>query len=375
MSRFDDLVPAHIRALSSYRPGKPIRDAERECGVTCVKMASNENPLGPSPAAIEAMRAAAAQTNFYPDNESTRLRERLAERYHIGAEHILITDGSTVLLDLLARALLGPTTHAITSELSFIVYAIVTQAVGSKLVCVPMRDYAFDLDAIARAINSETRLVFLANPNNPTGTMFDAAAMDAFLGRMPRHVVVVLDEAYSDYAQDYALARGIAYSHSLDYVRQGRNVVVLRTFSKAHGLAGLRVGYGFGPPELMLHLSRVRNPFSVSVVAEAGALAALEDAGHIRRALENNRAGVAWLTSHLKEMGLRPVPTSTNFIYCEVGEDAGELAQRFQSEGVIIRPMTAWGAPTAIRVTVGTPEQNQLFLAALKKTLARVAAR
>jgi histidinol-phosphate aminotransferase len=338
-------------------------------------MASNENPLGPSPAAVEAMRAAAAETNYYPDNDATRLRERLAEVNRIGGEHILITAGSTVLLDLLARTLLSPATHAVTSELSFIVYTNVTQAAGSKLIRVPLRNHGYDLDAIAGTVNRDTRLVFLANPNNPTGTLFDAAATDAFLERVPENVIVVLDEAYCDYARDYTRARGIEYSHSLDYVRQGRNVVVLRTFSKAHGLAGLRVGYGFGPPELMQHLSRVRNPFSVSVVAEAGALAALDDESHIRRAVENNRAGVAWLAPQLAELGLRPVPTTANFIFCEVGEDAGDLARRLQSEGVIVRPMTAWGAPTAIRVTVGTPEHNQLFLAALKKSLARVAAR
>jgi histidinol-phosphate aminotransferase len=228
---------------------------------------------------------------------------------------------------------------------------------------------------MARAVTADTRIVFLANPNNPTGSMFTASAMDAFLERMPEHAMVVLDEAYCDYAADYAGARGLEYSHSLDYVRQGRNVVVLRTFSKAHGLAGLRVGYGLGPPELMQHLSRVRSPFSVSVVAEAGALAALDDQAHVRRALENNRAGVAWLSSQMAELGLRPLPTAANFIFCEVGEDAGELAHRLQAEGVIVRPMTAWGAPTALRVTVGTPENNQLFLAALKKSLARVAAR
>ncbi len=375
MSRFDDLVPAHIRVLVSYRPGKPIREAERESGVPCVKMASNENPLGPSPAALEAMRAAAAETNFYPDNECTRLRKRLAEVHGLAGEHILVTDGSTVLLDLLARTLLGPATHALTSELSFIVYSIVAQAAGSKLVRVPMRDYTYDLDAIARAVTAETRIVFLANPNNPTGTMFTAAALDAFLERLPGQALVVLDEAYCDYATDYAAGRGLEYSHSLDYVRQGRHLVVLRTFSKAHGLAGLRVGYGLGPPELMQHLSRVRSPFSVSVVAEAGALAALDDQAHVRRALENNRTGVAWLSSQLADLGLRPVPTAANFIFCEVGENAAELAHRLQAEGVIVRPMTAWGAPTAIRVTVGTPENNRLFLAALKKSLARVPAR
>jgi histidinol-phosphate aminotransferase len=271
--------------------------------------------------------------------------------------------------------MLSPATHAITSELSFIVYTHVVQAAGSKLVRVPMRNWGFDLDAIASAINADTRLIFLANPNNPTGTMFDAAATDAFLARVPAHVVIVLDEAYCDYAADCARPHGIEYSHSLDYVRQGRDVVVLRTFSKAHGLAGLRVGYGFGPPDLVQLLSRLRNPFAVSAVAEAGALAALDDESHIRRAVENNRVGVAWLTQELKQMGLQPVPTTSNFIFCEVGEDGGDLAKRLQSEGVIVRPMTAWGAPAAIRITVGTPEHNQLFMNALKKSLARVPAR
>ncbi|MGH9580733.1 MAG: histidinol-phosphate transaminase [Terriglobales bacterium] len=375
MSRFDDLIPEHIRALSLYQPGKPIRQAERESGIRCIKLSSNENPLGPSPKALEAMRKAAAQANFYPDNDASEVRQRLAALHDVAVEQVLVTDGSTVLLDILARTLLGPGHNAVTSERSFIVYPIVTRAAGAHLIEVPMRNDAFDLEAIAEAIGDDTRLVFLANPNNPTGTMFDAAATDAFLERVPSHVIVVLDEAYCDYARHYARLHNIEYSRSLDYVRAGRNVVVLRTFSKAHGLAGIRVGYGLGPAELLLHLARVRTAFSISAVAEAAALAALDDEAHVQRSVESNAAGVAWLQAKLREMGVRAVPTTANFIYFDAGEDAAPLARRIQAEGVIVRPMNAWGAPNALRVTVGTPEQNELFISALRKTLARAAVR
>jgi histidinol-phosphate aminotransferase len=375
MASIEDFIPEHIRALAQYIPGKPIRQAERESGVACIKMSSNENPLGPSPRAMEAMRRAVAETNYYPDNDASDLRRRLAERHDLGAEHVIVADGSTVLIDLLARMLLAPGRNAVTSQRSFIVYPIAVRAAGGTLVEVPIRDDAFDLDAIARAITRETRLVFLANPNNPTGTLFDAAATDAFLDRVPDDVLVALDEAYCDYATHYARSRGMDYSHSLDYVRQGRNLIVLRTFSKAHGLAGARVGYGFGSPRLVEYLSRLRTAFSISAVAEAGALAALDDAAHIRRSLEMNEIGVAWLGQQFRELGIRFVPTAANFIYFEVGEDAAALARRLQAEGVIVRPLTAWGAPTALRVTVGTPEMNQRFVAALKKVMERAPVR
>ena len=372
MIDFDDLVPEHIRALGSYTPGKPLRQAERESGVRCIKMASNENPFGPSPRALEAMRAAAAQANFYPDNDVSDLRLLLAERSGIRPEQTLVTNGSTALLGVLARTLLVPGLNAVTSERSFIVYPIVTRATGARMVAVPMKDDAFDLDALAAAIDRNTRLVFIANPNNPTGTMFSAAALDAFLDKVPEHLVVALDEAYCDFAADFAAMHGLEYSHSFDYVRQGRNVVVLRTFSKAHGLAGVRIGYGFGPAALLQYCNRLRTTFSVSAIAEAAAVAALGDEGHIRKTIENNRQGAQWLTQKLRELGLKPVPTCTNFIYVDVGEDAAALSKRIQAEGVIIRPMSGpWGAPTAIRVTIGTPEQNQRFLQALTRAMAK----
>ena len=372
-SDFKNLVPGHIRSLGPYTPGKPIRQARRESGVEMIKMASNENPFGPSPRAIEAIRNIAPAVHLYPDNESSELRARLAERHKVAAENVIVTDGSTVALDLLSRTLLAPGLHAITSQRSFIVYPIVTAAAGGTLIQVPTRDDGFDLDAIAASVDANTRLIFIANPNNPTGTMFDAEACDRFLARVPDHVVVVLDEAYADFGSAFASERNMEYSRSLDYVRAGRrNIVVLRTFSKAHGLAGLRVGYAFGDPELLQYIGRVKTAFSVSAVSEAAALAAMNDPSHIGKTIENNRAGAALLTEALRELGLRVVPTAANFIYFEL-DDAAGAAKRMQAEGVIVRPLAAWGIPNAIRVTIGTPEQNQRFLAALKKAVGAAA--
>jgi len=371
MTKIDKLVPEHIRALAPYPPGKPIRQAEKESGRRCIKMASNENPFGPSPLAVEAIRAVAAETNFYPDNDSLELRDLIAERNRVPHDHVLMTAGSTSLLGIIARTLLAPGLNAVTSERSFVVYPIVTRSTGARFIEAPMKNDGYDLDAILAAIDANTRLVFLANPNNPTGTLFDAAELDRFLERVPDHVVVALDEAYCDFAQHFAAQRGVRYSHSMDYVREGRNVVVLRTFSKAHGLAGLRVGYGFGPPALLHYFNRMRTTFSVSAVAQAGAIAALADEAHVQKTIENNTREAPKVEHGLKELGFHVVSTWANFVYCELGENASAVAKRMQSEGVIIRPLTAWGIPTAMRVTVGTPEQNRQFLAAFKKVMER----
>jgi histidinol-phosphate aminotransferase len=316
---------------------------------------------------VEAIRAAATEVNLYPDNDAGDLRAELAARHQIAPEQIFLADGSLGLLDILARTLLGPGLNCITSERSFISYPIVTQAAGGKLITPPLKNDTYDLDAIAAAINEETRVVILANPNNPTGTMFDAEATDKFLSRVPDHVLVVLDEAYSDFATHFAAERGITYSRSMDYVRGGRkNVIVLRTFSKAHGLAGIRLGYGCGDPELFQYFGRVRNSFSVSVLAQAAGLAAIRDEGHILRTVENNAEGAKWLFPQFAELGLRAVPTSANFIYFEVDEDANAFAKRMQAEGVIVRSLVPWGIPHGIRVTIGTPQQNELFIRALR---------
>ncbi|MGE5110815.1 MAG: histidinol-phosphate transaminase [Acidobacteriaceae bacterium] len=371
MGKFDQLVPERVRALPAYVPGKPIKQAEAESGVKMIKLASNENPFGPSPKAIAAMKAADETANLYADNDNTPLRHRLAETHGLEPSQVLVTAGSTHLLDLLARTLLGPGLNAITSERSFIAYPIVTTAAGAEFRTVPMRNDGFDLDAIAEAIDEKTRIVFLANPNNPTGTVFDANALDAFLARIPDHVVVALDEAYFDFASDFARLRGIEYSHSLDYVRSGRNLVVLRTFSKAHGLAGVRVGYGLGPAELLNFTARLKTAFAVNSVGEAGAIAALDDTAHIKRAIENNRAGAKYVAATLRELGYQPIETWANFICCEMHEDAGAIAKRLQNEGIIVRPLTgSWGWRTAIRITIGSPEQNEKLASALKRITA-----
>lgn len=375
MTDFGKLVPEWVHTLTSYKPGKPLRQAELESGVRCIKMASNENPFGPSPLAIEAIKAATAEINYYPDNGVTELTARVAELHEVAPENLLVTAGSTGLLDILARTLLGPGLNAVTSKLSFISYPIVTRATGARIIEVPTLNDGFDLDGILDAVDVNTRVVYVANPNNPTGTMLDANAIDRFLDRLPSHVITVLDEAYSDYASYFAAKRGIDYSHSLEYVRQGRSVIVLRTFSKAHGLAGLRVGYGMGPAELIGYLARMRPAFMVSSLGEAAALAALADGDHVQCSVEANADGAKLLAKAISEMGISVTPSSTNFLFCRVGDDAGCLCQKLQGRGIIVRHLSGgWGAPDALRLTIGTPEHNQQFLDALKRVRSRIPA-
>jgi histidinol-phosphate aminotransferase len=375
MTKFDALVPAYLDTLPSYKPGKAVRQAELESGVSCIKMASNENPFGPSPLAIEAIRRSAADIHVYPDNDLIELRGALAEINDLQTEQVMVTSGSTSFLDLIARTVLAPGLNAITSKHSFIVYPVVTRAAGARLIELLTVNHHFDLDAIAEAVNSETRLVYLANPNNPTGTLLEAAAIDRFLDRLPEHVITVLDEAYYDYASYFAVQRGVEYSHALDYVREGRRVVVLRTFSKAHGLAGLRVGYGFGPAELMGYFNRLKPPFMVSALGEAAALAALADTEHLAKSVRSNAAEAERLHRELSALGISVVPTWANFLFCEIGDECAAMCQQLQDSGVIVRHMAGdWNAHHAFRVTVGTPEQNDHFLRAIKKVLARVPA-
>jgi histidinol-phosphate aminotransferase len=375
MTDFGKLVPAWVHTLATYKPGKPVRQAELESGVRCIKMASNENPFGPSPLAVEAIKAATSEVNYYPDNGVTELTARLAELHELSADQLLVTAGSTGFLDILARTLLGPGLNAVTSKLSFISYPIVTRATGAQLVEVPTLNDGYDLDRILEAVDVHTRVVYVANPNNPTGTLVDAQTVDRFLDRLPSHVITVLDEAYCDYASYFAAERGVEYSHSLEYVRQGRAIIVLRTFSKAHGLAGLRVGYGMGPTELIGYLTRMRPAFMVSSLGEAAALAALADADHIRRAVETNAVGARLLSEAIAETGISVTPTWANFLFCRAGEEVHGLCQKLQGHGIIVRHMSGgWGAPDAFRVTIGTPDHNEEFIAALKRARARIPA-
>ncbi len=367
MGRFSDLITKPAREMSAYSPSVPFRVAAAVTQPQLINLDSNENPFGPSPRAMEAMRSASSAANFYPEDDSTQLRRKLAVDHDVTAEQVLVTAGSTALLSLLCQTMLGPGRNAVTSKLSFIVYGMAVRATGAQLIEVPMRDDAFDLSAILDAINDDTRIVLLANPNNPTGTMVSAAAVDKFIAEVPDHVVVILDEAYCEFALDFAAHRNVEYSRALSNLRQGANVVVLRTFSKAHGLAGLRVGYGLGPAELLAYCARMRDTYSVSSMAQAAALAALDDQEFVRRVVQNNTAQSIALTEGLAELGYRVVPTWANFIYYDVGGDAAAIAGQLLDHGVSVRPMGGWGAPTCIRVSIGTPEQNQIFLNAMRK--------
>jgi histidinol-phosphate aminotransferase len=354
-----ELVPDYIRELAPYVPGKPIEEVERELKTTAIKLASNENPLGPSPLAMEAAKKSLASSNRYPDGSGFYLREALSKRHGIPISNIILGGGSTELIDLSARMVLRPGDSGVTSYGSFPLYHIAIRATGARYVEVPHRDYHFDLDAMAQFLPPETKLIFLANPNNPTGTMFTADTLDQFFARVPEHVLIVLDEAYYDYVDHPN------YSRSIDIVRGGRNMIVLRTFSKVYGLAGLRIGYGIGPAELLDEMNKIRGPFNTSGVAQAAALAAIDDAEHVRRSVESNRVGLAQLAAGLKGLGIKFVPSFANFILVDFGLETEPLSEELLRHGVIVRPMRWMGFPNCIRVTVGTREENEKFLHAL----------
>ena len=359
-----ELVPPYIRELAPYVPGKPIEEVERELNMHAIKLASNENPLGASPLAIAAAQKALAASNRYPDGSGFYLREALAKKHGIPVESIILGGGSTELIDLSARIALVPGDCGVTSYGSFPLYYIAIRATGASFLDVPMRDYQFDLEAIARDLPEETKLIFLANPNNPTGTMFSADNLDTFLARVPEHILVVLDEAYYDYVDDPN------YSRSIEVVRGGRNLIVLRTFSKVYGLAGLRIGYGIGPAALLAEMNKIRGPFNTSGVAQAAALAALDDTEHVRRSVESNRAGLAQLASGLHSLKIKFVPSVANFLLVIFGTDTEPLVEELLKHGVIVRPMRWMGFPMALRVTVGTHEENEKFLRALAEVRA-----
>jgi len=363
----EERLPQWIRELDPYRPGKPVEEVERELKVRAVKLASNENALGPSPKAVAAIQQVSHGVNRYPDGGGYYLREKLAARLGVGMENILLGNGSSDLIELAARSLLTKEDEAATSEGSFPLYYSAIREMGAGLAAVPQRNYGYDLDALARAVGPKTKLVYLANPNNPTGTLFTADEFDAFLKRVAEDVVVVLDEAYYEYVGRPD------YSRSIELVQRGRNLLVLRTFSKVYGLAGLRIGYAVGPAVLVEHLNKVRSPFNTSVVAQAAALAALDDSEHVRRSIESNRAGMKQLGEGLQGLGVTFVPSYANFVLVELGGDSRPVADELMKLGVIVRPMRWMGFPNAIRVTVGTREENEKFLKALERV--RVAAK
>ncbi len=358
---FGERVPDYIHRINAYVPGRPIEEVERELKIRAVKLASNENPLGPSPRAIEAAREALGGVNRYPDGGGHYLREALAGLHGVRLENVILGLGSSELIDLSARMMVRPGDEGLTSLGAFPLFYIAIQATGGKLVTVPLKNHAFDLDAMARAITPRTSYIILANPNNPTGTMFTADEFDSFLARVPEDVLVVLDEAYCDYVQHPGYTRSIAG------VRDGANVLVLRTFSKVHGLAGMRIGYGIGPAALLKEMDKVRTPFNTTSIAQVAALAAMGDVEHTRRSVESNRAGMLQLTAGLDKIGAKFVPSFGNFIYIETGIRAPEVGRELEKLGVIVRPLDWMGMPDGLRVTVGTADENEKFLTSYAK--------
>jgi histidinol-phosphate aminotransferase len=357
-------VAEHILRLRPYLPGKPIEEVQRELGLTdIIKLASNENPLGPSPHAVAAMAAVAGSVTLYPEGSAPLLRAAVARHVQMPPEMLVFGNGSDEVLHLLALSFLRPGDEVVQGDPSFAMYEIYTTQCAAIPVKVPLKDYTHDLPAMAEAITPRTRMVMIANPNNPTGTLVTRSEVEKFLGQVPADVLVVFDEAYDEYVDhpDKADLRPL--------IRDGANIAVLHTFSKAYGLAGLRVGYGMARPEIAELLNRVRSPFNVNLLAQAAAIAALEDQAHVARSVALNAEGRDYFYRELTRLGLAYVPSQANFVLIDVGRDSREVFDALLRRGIIVRAGAGLGLPQHIRVTVGTPDQNTRFIAALEEVL------
>jgi histidinol-phosphate aminotransferase len=361
------LAVAGVRALRPYEPGKPVEALEREYGVeNAVKLASNENPCGPGPAALAAVRDCLGSLSFYPDGNGFALKRVLAGRHGIDAARITLGNGSNDVLELIARAFVSPDNEVVFSRHAFAVYPIVTQAVGARAVVVPARRWGNDLDALRDAITPASRVVFIANPNNPTGTWSRAPQLHDFLAALPQHVLAVIDEAYYEYASDPDM-QAEGYASAAAWLDEFPNLIVTRTFSKAYGLAGLRIGYALSHAGVADYLNRVRQPFNVNAAALAAAEAALGDSAYLQHTLKVNRDGMRQLVTAFAEMGLESIPSVANFISVDVGRPAGPVYEALLHEGVIVRPVANYEMPNHLRVTVGRTPDNARFIDALRK--------
>ncbi|MFH1810064.1 MAG: histidinol-phosphate transaminase [Pseudomonadota bacterium] len=367
------LVTANIERLRPYPPGKPIEETEREYGVkNPVKLASNENPFGPSPLAVEAMHQAAAEMNLYPDGGCYALKRRLAQHlsaHDVEPHNLIIGNGSNEIIEFIIRTFVGPDENVITADPSFIIYRLASIAHGREEIAVPLReDLTYDLDAVARAINKKTKVVFLANPNNPTGRVFSTHEFEHFLARVRDDVIIALDEAYAEYIDDPYVPDGLSYAPLR------HRLVVMRTFAKIHGLAGLRVGYGVSSREIIDYMDRVRPPFNVNRMAQAAAIAALDDEEHVRKTREATVVGRGLLEDGLSAIDVKWYPSQANFLLLDFEREAKPLYEALMYKGFITRPVANYGLPNCLRVTVGTEAQNRGFLAALSEVLAAVGA-
>ncbi|GGY65406.1 histidinol-phosphate transaminase [Marinobacter zhanjiangensis] len=365
---YQTLAVEGVQSLTPYQPGKPIEELAREYGLApdeIVKLASNENPLGPSPVALEAAREALEEMCRYPDGNAFALKQALARYLEVAPSQLTLGNGSNDVLEVIARCFAGPGTEVIYSQHAFAVYPLATLAIGASGVEVPAKNWGHDLDAMADAVTDQTRLIFVANPNNPTGTVEGEAAIRAFLDKVPPRVLVVLDEAYCEY-----LHGSDDEVDGIGLLQQYRNLIVTRTFSKAWGLAALRVGYAVSSPSIADILNRVRQPFNVDTVAQAAATAVLGDQDYLERSREVNRLGLQQLEAGFSELGLEWIPSAGNFVAVDVGDKAQDVFEGLLEQGVIVRPVAGYGMPRHLRVTVGLPEENERFLRALARTLA-----
>jgi histidinol-phosphate aminotransferase len=358
----DSFFKPAVQDLVPYEPGKPVEEVQRELGLErVVKLASNEGPFGPFPAAIEAIERAAPELNRYPDGGAYRLRAALAERFDVRFEEVAVGAGSDGLVDCLSQAILDPGDEIVCGWPSFPSYAIDALKLGAVPKRIPLRELRYDLDAMLAAITPLTKIVYLCHPNNPTGTMNTRAELDAYFEQVPEHVLTVLDQAYFEYIDHPDYPDGIE-----EYVKTGRRAIVLRTFSKIYGLAGLRVGYGIGPSNVVTAIGKVRRAFDITTPAQEAALASLDSEPELRRRRELNAESRPAIERALREHGFEPAgPAVANFVYAEVGEDSRPLFERLLREGAIVRPTHGFGGPDAIRVTAGTPEENEFFAEAL----------
>jgi histidinol-phosphate aminotransferase len=356
-----------LETLPVYLPGKPIEEVAREVGLPpgdIIKLASNENPLGPSPAAVAAMERVLQQLHLYPDGSAFYLKEKLAEKLGVEPSNLILGNGSNEIIEFVGHALIAPGADVVVSQYCFAVYPIVTHLFGGNLVTVPARSYGHDLPAMLKAITPNTRVVFVANPNNPTGTVAERSEIVQLLNEIPPHVLLVMDEAYIEFQNDPV--------DLLPFIRRALkpNLLLMRTFSKIYGLAGLRLGYGIAQPELIATLEKVRQPFNINSLVQAGAMAALDDDEHLTRTRSNNAQGLAYLETQFRQMSLPCIPSAGNFILVKVG-DGQRVFVEMQKQGVIVRPMGGYGLPEFVRVTVGTPAENARCATTLKSVLRR----
>jgi histidinol-phosphate aminotransferase len=363
----DSFFRPSVEALQPYQPGKPVEDVQRELGLArVVKLASNEGPFGPFPAAREALERAVGDLNRYPDGGSYRLHDALADRHGVDFGEVCVGAGADGCVDMISQAVLDPGDAIVCGWPSFPSYVIYARKQGADTTLVPLAEQRYDLDALLAAVDERTKLVYVCHPNNPTGTMNTTDELDAFLDRVPEHVLTVIDQAYFEYIDrdDYpdAIER---------YFRTGKRVVVLRTFSKIYGLAGLRVGYGVGPADVCAAMAKVRRPFDITTPAQVAAVASIGDADELARRRDVNRNGLTQLEAILHDHGLDPVPSVGNFVYVDTGADGTVLFDRLLHEGVIVRPLAGFGSPGAIRISVGTPEELEVLAAALSHVLQR----